>query len=81
MPNRWSYVNSVINVDSDVNISNMGLIRNPIQFECVSVNFDCSSNQLTCLEGCLCLIESNLKCTIIKRNAVSLFKLYFIYSR
>lgn len=42
----------IVDVDNNINISNMELTEIPIQFGKVTGAFDCSNNKLTSLKGC-----------------------------
>ena len=52
-----------VDVDGDVDISNMNLVKIPIKFGKVSKSFNCSENYLTTLEGCPDEVSESFNCS------------------
>lgn len=70
-----------IDVDGDVNISNRGLTRLPLQFNYVNGDFDCSSNNLTNLNKinieCYKFDCSHNNITTLKGSIIRAAEFYF----
>jgi hypothetical protein len=60
--------NGTVDVDDDVEISDLELYYLPINFGRVAGNFECSDNFLTSLEGCPTTVGGNFYC---KRNKLT----------
>jgi len=51
-----------IDVDGDINLVNINLIKLPLKFNIVSGEFDCRGNKLTSLEGCPKEVGGDFSC-------------------
>jgi len=60
-----------INVRGDISFRNMGLEKLPYSFHKVTGRFDCSSNQLTSLEGCPEVARDNFDCSYNQLTSLS----------
>lgn len=54
--------NLVVNVSSDVDLSNQKLTHIPVQFGIINGSFDCSDNQLASLKGSPSRVHGNFFC-------------------
>lgn len=60
---KYSWVNGLLNVDQDVDLDSIKLLKIPFNFGEVKGDFNCQNNRLTSLRGCPIKVSGNFDCS------------------